>query len=254
MARLNIFFLHGFIGRPTDWEPVRAELVRHEKYFIKIPDYFKIDSLSSSQSFTKWAQNFNKWVEQEVEGLGHNILVGYSLGGRLALHALEQNSSLWSKCILLSVNPGFNDNHASFSEDSEERRKRWLSDSYWAQQFLTGPWETTMQSWNAQPVFGGGREPLRDEKNYSRDLLSLALTQWSLAEQKDLRPVIEENAEKILWLVGERDEKFVDLSHQLQQSLPALKVEVIPEASHRILFDQPLLLVEKIRSFLRKLS
>jgi 2-succinyl-6-hydroxy-2,4-cyclohexadiene-1-carboxylate synthase len=255
MARLNMFFLHGFMGRPADWEPVRAELIRHEKYLIKVPDYFKIDSLSSSQSFSRWAHNFNKWVEQEVGGIGQNVLVGYSLGGRLALHALEQNSNLWAKVVLMSVNPGFTDGHEGFTPDSEERGKRWLNDSYWAQQFLTGSWENVVQNWNSQPVFaGGGVEPVRIEKDYSRDHLSLALTQWSLAEQKDLRPVIKENAKKILWLAGEKDEKFADLTAQLKKEIPHLDVSLVPEASHRVLFDQPAKIATKIRSFLHKFS
>lgn len=255
MARLNLFFLHGFLGRPQDWEPVQSALAKQDKFLIKVPDYFKIDPLSPTHDFAEWAQNFNKWVEQEVEGVGQNILVGYSLGGRLALHALENRPHLWSRVVLVSTNPGFNDDHGEFTEESEERNKRWLNDSYWAQEFLTGSWETVLVNWNAQAVFGGARtEPVRNEKNYSRDMLSLALTQWSLAQQRNMRPIIREHLKKILWLVGERDEKFVEMAARLKEEMGELHSEVIRNASHRVLFDSPVELAQQLRLFFQKIA
>lgn len=251
MERVNVFLLHGFLGRPQDWSAVQACFTRQEKILFKVPDYFRIDKLSPTQPFEQWAQNFNKWVEQEVGLHRKNVLVGYSLGARLAMHALRHNSSLWSKVMLISGNPGFDDEHESFTESSEERKQRWISDSYWAEEFLTGAWDTVIRNWNAQPVFGGGRsEPTREEKNYSRDLLSLALTQWSLAQQKNMRSILEENIDKIYWIVGALDERYAELSRRLKERMGKLKVDIIPEASHRVLFDKPQDVADRIHHLL----
>ncbi|MFM6929413.1 MAG: alpha/beta fold hydrolase [Bdellovibrio sp.] len=254
MERVNLFFLHGFLGRPSDWEAVKASLPPHDRLKVYAPDYFRDQNLNPRHSFEEWAVNFNRWVQLETKGEGRNILVGYSLGGRLALQALAHKPALWYKSLFISTNPGFSDNLSTFNPESEERRVRWMNDSYWAEEFLKAPWDMVMRNWNAQPVFGGGAtEPARLEKEYLREFLSLALTQWSLAQQRDMRPLVRELAGKITWLAGEKDEKFVDLSKALRESIGNIAMEVVPEASHRVLFDRPRDVAEKIRMLIQQL-
>lgn len=251
MERVNIFFLHGFLGQPQDWKKVQESLPSHDRLRIFTPDYFREGWLSPETPLDKWGALFNRWVELQGFSADRNVLVGYSLGGRLSLHALEQKPALWYKSFLISTNPGFDDQLTGFEPSSEMRRQRWLQDSYWAEEFEKAPWDMLLRNWNAQAVFGGGmEEPIREEKLYSRELLGLALTQWSLAQQKNMRPVIASMQNKISWLVGERDEKFVDLALQLKENIPGLKLDVIPDASHRILFDKPKELSEKIKALL----
>ncbi|WII72473.1 alpha/beta fold hydrolase [Bdellovibrio sp. 22V] len=254
MERVNLFFLHGFLGRPSDWAVVKAHLPQRENLRIFTPDYFKEMSLGPQHSFANWGANFTKFVELHGCSADRNILIGYSLGGRLALHAFEKKPALWHKLILVSTNPGFNDPHETFDPNSEERRQRWMSDSYWAEEFLKAPWDMVIRNWNAQPVFGGGEnEPVRVEKEYSRETLSLALTQWSLAQQKNMRPLLQKNLQKILWLTGERDEKFMEMSRRLAEEVQGLRTEVVPASSHRVIFDSPKELGERIKNLVQQL-
>lgn len=255
MARINVFFIHGFLGRPSDWTSVRALLPMNEKIRYFAPDYFKDPLLGPQQSFETWSKNFMALVEKNVKPSDRNVLVAYSLGGRLALHALEHKPNLWHKVMALSTNPGFEDSFVGLDPASEARRARWMTDTYWAEEFLTKPWDMVIRNWNNQPVFGGGEgEPIRIEKDYSRESLSLALTQWSLAQQKNMRPLIASHADKVIWLVGERDEKFVDQSVALKEQVADLDSEVIESASHRILFDNPKQLSRKISQLLQQLQ
>ncbi|WP_253696466.1 alpha/beta fold hydrolase [Bdellovibrio sp. HCB117] len=253
MERVNLFFLHGFLGRPSDWAIVKAHVPQHDGVRIYTPDYFKEALLGPQHAFEAWADNFIKWIEAHGCSADRNILVGYSLGGRLALHALQRRPNIWHKVVLVSTNPGFNDPHEDLDPTSEERRQRWMNDSYWAEEFLKAPWESVLRNWNAQPVFGGGEnEPLRQEKEYSRESLSLALTQWSLAQQKNMRSLLLKNIQKIVWMVGDRDEKFMELSRRLQEEVMGLRVEVVPNSSHRVLFDSPKVLGEKLRQLVQQ--
>lgn len=250
MERVNLIFLHGFLGRPSDWALVKAYLPFGDVH-IYTPDYLKDPQLGPHHSFETWAENFVKWTEKVVGGNKHNILVGYSLGGRLALHALEKKPEIWQKVILISTNPGIEDEQHDNIGNSEERQKRWLSDAYWAEEFAKSPWEAVLRNWNSQPVFKGGAvEPPRVETDFSREVLSLILTQWSLAQQRNMREVISKYVQKIHWLVGETDEKFMALTEQLKNQIRDLQVEIVTGAAHRVPFDNPKNLGERIKKLL----
>lgn len=240
MARINIFFIHGFLGRPSDWTSVRSLLPMNEKIRYFTPDYFKDPLLGPHISFANWSKNFTALVEKNTRPGDRNVIIGYSLGGRLALHALEEKPSLWHKVMILSTNPGFDDLLPGLDPASELRRGRWMTDTYWADEFLTKPWDMVIRNWNNQPVFGGGEnEPVRNEKDYSRESLSLALTQWSLAQQKNMRPLIAAHIDKVICLVGAKDEKYMEQAEALKEQIPNLNKIVIESSSHRIPFENP---------------
>ncbi|MGZ3780936.1 MAG: alpha/beta fold hydrolase [Pseudobdellovibrionaceae bacterium] len=248
MEKINLFFLHGFLGRPSDWDAVKACLPQSQNIRIFLPDFFNEPGLGPHHSFEEWAHNFTKWVENLGLKSDKNILIGYSLGGRLALHAFENDPSLWTRIICVSTNPGFDDVFDGSAPLSKERLSRLDNDTEWSRAFEAKPWIELIQKWNAQAVFnGGGSEPTRFEGDYRRYNLSLALTRWSLALQKNMRSMLKKHAKKIVWVVGENDYKFVEISKLLKEEITELKVNTVNKASHRVLFDNPTELGDLIR-------
>lgn len=159
-----------------------------------------------------WAEAFNN--EVIAYGAKKNRIIGYSMGGRLLLHAVHQNPKLWSEAFAISTHPGLSSGH-------EERLK---TDEAWAKRFEEDEWYSLMADWMAQPVFKGSRAPLRIPSDFDRKELAFQLKNYSLARQKIALP------DKVEWIVGERDLKLRDLvSH----------ARVVPEAGHRVLFDNP---------------
>ncbi len=194
-------------------------------------DYMKTPGLDPSNDFATWARAFNARIRQQFPE-GPRILVGYSLGGRLALHALQADSGLYEKAIFVSANPGL-----QRSKDQEDRARTDLS---WSQKFLETPWAALMKEWGSQTAFKDSTyEPQRSEEAYSRALLSQALLQWSLSQQMDFRDLIAQLSEKILWVAGEKDIKFSSISMDLKKRSPGLASLILPKASHRVMFDQP---------------
>lgn len=207
-------------------------------------DYMNTPGLGSDNAFESWARHFNLKVQQRFPE-GPRILVGYSLGGRLALQALKLSSSLYDKAVFVSTNPGL-----VREKDKEERR---LADLKWAQKFRDLPWDSVLREWNNQPVFKSGfEEPLRLEANYQRHYLAQALTEWSLAKQEDFRLLVKELSSKILWVSGEKDIKFASLAMELKRGAPELQSEIFTKSSHRVLFDQPGELARVMISFIQK--
>jgi 2-succinyl-6-hydroxy-2,4-cyclohexadiene-1-carboxylate synthase len=250
---IKIYFLHGFLGLPKDWEPIAKQLENQFKCQTVLVDYLNQAHLGPKHSFEDWAQHFNREVETSSASVSKNILVGYSLGGRLALHALESHPRLWNQVFCLSTNPGFDDDKTTYDALSEERRQRWLSDSLWAEEFQSLSWNKVLSKWNAQAVFAkSSKEPLRNEADYSKESLSLALIRWSLSKQRNLRPIIRKHVDRLQWMVGERDQKFISITDNIYKKIPELRWNKVPEASHRLIFDNSKFVADRLADYIRK--
>ncbi|NGX57353.1 MAG: 2-succinyl-6-hydroxy-2,4-cyclohexadiene-1-carboxylate synthase [Chlamydiae bacterium] len=202
---------------------------------IQAWDLFSKESLSQ-ESLEDWGQ----WFHQKTEDESPKILVGYSFGGRLALHALIQNPEAWCGAVLISTNPGLT--------SVFEKQMRLEQDRNWAKKFLTDPWELLMNDWNNQSVFQSSFVSRR-EQDYERGDLHRALTQWSLGHQENLRSVISQIPIPILWVNGELDTKFRKLSESLTLSHPKSRFCIAPQVGHRIISAKQEFFVKALTEF-----
>lgn len=202
---MRTYYLHGFLGKETD-------------HADGVDLYSFSDPLDGLETF---AHSFNKQIDKNEE----NVLIGYSMGGRLALHCLAEAPGLWSRVILISTHPGL--------QSEEERSQRIQHDLEWAHAFEIDSWEDLMDHWNAQDVFCG-EKVIRHEQDYTRKKLADSLRGWSLGKQRDFRPFLSQLNIPILWITGGKDEKFTQLGTELSFSHPDSSHLIIPEVGHRI--------------------
>lgn len=247
MEKLNFIFLHGFLGQAQDWDGVIQNLQKEfPQHHYQALDYFNHPPLSPKVSFEKWSENLVNYLGAEF-GNQRLILVGYSLGGRLALHALTYFPEKFSFLFLISTNPGL------LESQVEERKKRRDDDQAWSQRFLNEDWEVVVRDWNLQSVFEGSKnEPERQEKQFRRDLLAKALSNWSLGGQEDLRSVLTVNQRKIAWTAGDLDRKYIQLTKDIFKICPDMIYNICPNSSHRVLFDNPVELSRAMGRIIRK--
>jgi 2-succinyl-6-hydroxy-2,4-cyclohexadiene-1-carboxylate synthase len=221
-TRTCIYALHGFLGQPDDWDTLRRGLLPNTAFYpVKLSD-FSASTLSDS------AKHFNQYVQQQSP-LAHNILMGYSLGGRLALHALLDNPTLWQRAILISANPGL--------KTHQERQERLEADEQWARRFETAPWDDLMADWNRQAIFQEGFFPKRSQEEANRPELARQLRDWSMGHQADLREAIASLPHPLLWIAGEKDRKYVQSTQALSFHHPKSKIWIAPGVSHRVLWE-----------------
>lgn len=210
----HIHALHGFLGQPYDWPTTFNQDQFHAyQLFADFPIL----------PFTQWAEAFNEKVRNNH---ANNIFMGYSLGGRLGLHAVLNNPKMWKAAIFISTHPGL--------KTEEERKNRTTSDDHWAKRFENDPWEQLMQDWNAQDVFKHDPPIFRKESENNRQDLSKALKKWSLGNQEDMRAKIAALEMPILWIVGEKDLKFISLGHELTFRHTQSQLCIVPETGHRL--------------------
>jgi len=162
-----------------------------------------------------------------------DILLGYSMGGRLALRMLEEQSM--QKAIIVS---------AGLNAPDEERRKR---DEEWARRFESEEWSSLMRAWNAQPVFGSHVLERREE-DYDRAELARQLREYSPAVLPP--PELERIDTPVLWIAGERDAKYVEVAKRAVARLPHAEMWICPDAGHRVPWEQPEAFVARLRAFI----
>ena len=203
--------LHGFLGRPADWD------------FLKDAgldvDAREIDDVPRS---------------------GDTIL-GYSMGGRIALHSLLDGAR-YKRAIIVSAGLGI--------EGEPARAARREQDEKWARRFESDDWETVLRDWNAQPLFGG-HLPVRRERDYDRARVVDAMRRWSPGVLPPLAPRLHEITIPVLWVAGERDTKYVEEGQRAVKLLPDSELWVCPNASHRVPWEQPAAFMNRLEAFLR---
>lgn len=210
-------FVHGFLGLLSDWQPT---LQLPEANYISI--WESIEAIQDNVSFSSWADHFLQTTPKGIRAFG------YSLGGRLLLHAFQKDPEHFESLYLVSTHFGL----TSISESAS----RLENDQKWASRFLTEDWKRVVSDWNAQPVFKDSFEPQRQEADFNRQLLAIALDQFSLGRQENLLSVIQYAARPIHYVVGEKDQKFTLLAAKIQPT-ENVSTHILPGVGHRILWD-----------------
>lgn len=233
-SNLPIWAIPGFLGLPVDWD------------FLQWDGLFGVDLYALAwESLTAWAKQFNHYTC--AQGLQKGILMGYSLGGRLALHALLEKPDQWQAAIIISTHTGI--------ADAQAREKRWVQDQNWADRFEKEDWGSLMHSWNAQEVFAHDSFQFdRQEKNYQRKQLSQLLLKGSLAGQNDLQEQIANLPMPLLWITGSLDQRCCQLAETLTFAHSHSRCVQITRAGHRLPWSQPDIFAYFVREFLQEIA
>ena len=220
-----IWALHGAFGDASDWDGLAAELDC---------DIRSIDLWSPEHdlSLAEWGRVFNRTVS---DADSEPVLLGYSMGARLGLHALIQEDSPWKAAILASPQPGI---------PPDERHARRESDDRWLQRFDQLEWSAFWEAWNAQPVFESAAARRRHEK---RDGMRRGLDLWSIAEQRDLLPELHRITCPVAWVTGGRDAKYSRIAKATVPQLLNAQHLVVDGAGHRVPWDA----AEEFRNLVR---
>lgn len=213
-----LLFLHGFLGQKEDWAPLLAHLSPSiPTRSIDLPGHGK-------------APLSNNILETVKEQAGNaTILVGYSAGGRIALHLKERYPATFEKIILLSAHPGLH--------SEEEKHLRWQVDQEWIQMLREKPFPLFLEKWYAQDLFLSLKktpyfpEILARRKNQDPEKLALFLEQCSAGKTKAARIFPHTT-----FIYGEEDLKYAPLYRTLS---PFSKVWKIANAGHAVHLEQP---------------
>ena len=227
-----LYALHGNLGSERDWSLVQGGNI------VPIDLWRDLEAVPGLD-LKGWASRFSTICgERDSEP----ALLGYSMGGRLALHAMADSPQLWRYAVIVSAHPGLN--------GWEERERRAAADREWAACVRQLPWQDFLDTWNAQAVLKSGRpSPSQLALEPRREAIARGFEQWSLGRQELAVERLRACRFPVLWISGERDEKFRRLGEAMMEVFPEIEHEVIPETGHRVLFENPKSLAEAILDF-----
>jgi len=229
--------LHGFLGQPEDFAPLAAALaVAHPTLAVAPLPLWPDTALP----LAAWA------TRHRAAARPGDVLLGYSMGGRLALTSFLHPDSPHAALIAVAAHPG--------GLDANARAARLAHDRRWAERFLAAPWAPLVADWNAQAVFAGRTPPNpRPEALADRPALAAALTHWSVAHQPDLRPLLAAERRPVLWVVGADDPRYTALAATLPRDNPQQRILVLPGAAHRVPWEAPDAFAAAVAAFLATL-
>ena len=242
----TLVLLHGLLGDGQDWVEVIAGLEGINCLALDLPGHGQ-----HHQEQVASFEAFHHWLGDTLisHGVSRYCLLGYSLGGRLALyHASRQPpglEALW----LESAHPGLS---------ASERPGRIAHDERWARRFEQEPLEDVLIDWYQQPVFVDLTEAQRRRQIQRRlanrgPAVAQMLRSTSLGHQPPLWQWLESTSLPVSYFSGRRDTKFHTLATQLTRMAPHLR-HITLEGGHNLHAEQPGMIAQQLNAWYRALG
>ncbi len=227
----TLVLISGFLGQASDWQPLQRALsadVRCVIADISWPFSQQPTSNTAPPDFmTACDQLFDRLVLQH-ELPPRFAVLGYSMGGRIALGWAQRHSDRIDQLILESCHPGLT--------TEAERLERLTSDTLWAQRFAKEPLEEVLTDWYQQPVFGHLTPTQRQAviaQRGSQDSIHLGqvLAHLSLAIQPHFWALPQIPT---AYISGGKDAKFSGIGQALLARNAALRLYQCADSGHNV--------------------
>jgi 2-succinyl-6-hydroxy-2,4-cyclohexadiene-1-carboxylate synthase len=233
----QIVALHGFTGQGADFEPLGACLP--PDVALAAPDLPGHGSQSSLRDFAAYSLPAHLKIISEAATSPQITLLGYSMGGRLALHWAIAHPERVRRLILVGASPGL--------ATPEERDERRLSDATLAEFIRRRGLEAFFKYWHNQTFFQSMmRLPkerldpiLARRAGNDPEGLSLSLENVGTGTLPSLWHRLKEIRFPVDLVTGEHDVKFTRLAHEMGAHLPKARHSVIEGAGHAVHLEKP---------------
>jgi len=235
----TLVLLHGFLGSGHDFDGVVSELQqRFHILLVDLPGHGEsaLTDFPSNDAFAHIHQLLLTTLCQQRISEYH--LLGYSLGGRIALYHASQNPAGLLSLTLEACHPGL--------VDDAEKAERIVADQRWAARFARQQLHEVLEDWYRQPVFASLDDSMREAMIIKRcasnqgTALAHVLDGISLARQPNLWPYLNRPNVPTCYFAPGRDAKFQALGERIARECPQVNVKTFDDAGHNIHWEAPL--------------
>lgn len=254
LANPAVFFLHGFMGSNRDWQYVIDALVA--EFFcvaIDLPGHGQSVNLQDDEVYTiEGAAGLGAHVLDEI-GIREAHVVGYSMGGRLALYFALHFPERCRDVVIESASPGL--------RHEADRAARREVDEVRARRLETEEYAMFMEDWYRMPMFaslerheGLLERLITTRMRNSPNELARSLRTMGTGSQPSLWSELEEIKVSMLAVAGALDGKYVEIAERMSVLTPMIRTAIISNAGHNVHAEYPAIYIDLVREYLTKPS
>jgi 2-succinyl-6-hydroxy-2,4-cyclohexadiene-1-carboxylate synthase len=223
-----VLLAHGFTQTAQSWSLVQ-QLLRARGFddskAIDLPGHGSASAVRSDL----WGS-----ADHLVAAGGRTAYIGYSMGGRVSLHAALAHPHAVERLVLIGATAGI--------DNAEVRAQRRTDDELLADRIETVGVEAFIDEWLKNPLFTGltPNQAMRvDRLRNTADGLASSLRLAGTGTQMPLWDRLRDISCPVLLLVGQHDHKFSELAARMATALPNAELRTITHAGHSVHLEQP---------------
>ena len=248
-----LVMLHGFTGASDNWTHANAKTLADDRMLI-MPDLIGHGGTDAPADPARYAMD--RAAADLIDlttalGADQFDLLGYSMGGRLALYTALHHPGRVSRLILESASPGL--------ATPNERATRRERDDQLANRIETEGIPAFVAYWASIPLFAtqqalpqNVRDRLQQQRLQNRATgLAASLRGMGTGVQPSLWGRLDELQPPTLLITGETDPKFMMINRKMATTLPDVNHSVIPQAGHTTHLERPHVFQDLVRGHLQ---
>lgn len=235
-----LVLLHGFTGSNATWEKHYAALApRFKLIAIEMLGHGLSDAPANPSRYNMEHTTADIAATLDALDIERAAVLGYSMGGRIALHFAAANPERVSTLVLESASPGL--------ATAEERATRIQADEALAGFIEREGIAAFVERWENLPLFASQRHlppevqaaQRQQRLNNNPRGLANSLRGAGTGAQASLWPRLNSLTRPTLLIAGEFDTKFVQIARQMQAKLPISRLDIVANAGHAVHLEQP---------------
>jgi 2-succinyl-6-hydroxy-2,4-cyclohexadiene-1-carboxylate synthase len=235
-----LVLLHGFTGSAATWARlVRAADERFSTIALDLLGHGRSDAPADPGRYAIERGAADVIAVLDRLGVGRAGVLGYSMGGRLALYLATAAPERVAALVVESASPGIGEDAA--------RRARAAQDAALAESIERDGVRAFADRWERQPLFAtqlrlpaADREGVRAERlTHPARGLAGSLRGMGQGAQPALHDRLTGLRVPALIVAGALDAAYCRIARDMAGAIPAARLAVVPEAGHAVHLEQP---------------
>lgn len=232
-----LILLHGFTGSTETWTPHVPILSQKFRVItLDLPGHGKTESPAEIEHYDIKRSHDILWSILEYLKITRTNLLGYSMGGRVALSFAIEHPDRINRLVLESTSPGLS--------DPDERQARIADDHALAARIENEGMEAFVNHWENIPLFDSQSEEIKAQQRPHRlknnpQGLANSLRGMGTGAQPSYWERLSELQAPTLLIAGQLDAKYSALARQMANVLPNRALAIVENAGHAVHLEQP---------------